>query len=132
MNVRDEEGSGSELNPQLRTKVLESLLVEKGLVSTDALDKLATIYEKNVGPMNGAKVVARAWVDPGYRKQLLKDATGAIAELGFGGLQGEDMVVLENTAKIHNVVVCTRVRVTLGPCWVCRPSGTSPLHIGHE
>jgi len=88
-------------------KALESLLVEKGLVDPKALDELIDTYETKVGPRNGAKVVARAWGDPAYRKRLLEDATAAIAELGFIGRQGEDMVVLENTPKIHNLVVCT-------------------------
>ena len=90
-----------------RVNKLESLLIAKGLVAKDALDKLIEIYEHDLGPMNGAKVVARAWVDPDYKRRLLEDATGAIAELGFGGLQGEHMVVVENTPKTHNVVVCT-------------------------
>jgi nitrile hydratase subunit alpha len=90
-----------------RVKKLEALLVAKRLVSPTALDKLATIYENDLGPMNGAKVVARAWVDPAYKQRLLTNATAAIAELGFGGLQGEHMVVMENTPRVHNVVVCT-------------------------
>jgi nitrile hydratase len=90
-----------------RVAKLESLLVAKGLVATDALDKLVEIYEHDLGPMNGAKVVAHAWVDPAYKRRLLDDATSAIAELGFGGLQGEHMVVVENTPQTHNVVVCT-------------------------
>jgi nitrile hydratase len=99
----------SEHNEELaaRVKKLELLLVAKGLVAKDALDKIVDIYEHDLGPMNGAKVVARAWVDPDYKRRLLEDATSAIAELGFGGLQGEHMVVVENTPKTHNVVVCT-------------------------
>ena len=93
--------------PELPTKALESLLVEKGLASTDALNRIATVYERELGPLNGAKVVAQAWKDAAYRKRLLRNATAAIDELGFGGLQGEDMVVVENTPKVHNVVVCT-------------------------
>src|SRR5215510_9823996 len=92
---------------EARVKALESLLIAKGLVSADTLTKLAETYEQDVGPMNGAKVVARAWVDPAYKQRLLTNATAAIAELGFGGLQGEHMVVVENTPKIHNMVVCT-------------------------
>jgi nitrile hydratase len=92
---------------QLRVRALESLLVDKGLVEPAALDALIDTYETRVGPRNGATVVARAWVDPEYRKRLLADATAAIAELGFIGQQGEDMVVLENTPKVHNMVVCT-------------------------
>lgn len=90
-----------------RVARLEALLTEKGLVSKDALDKLVDLYENDLGPMNGARVVARAWVDPSYRKRLLENATAAIAELGFGGLQGEHVVVVENSAQVHNVVVCT-------------------------
>jgi len=92
---------------EARVKALESLLIAKGLVSADTLTKLAETYEQDVGPMNGAKVVARAWVDPAYKQRLLTNATAAIAELGFGGLQGEHMVVVENTPKEHNLVVCT-------------------------
>ena len=95
----------SDLN--LRVKALESLLVEKGLVDRAALDTIVDLYETKIGPRNGARVVARAWVDPAYRKRLLSDASAAIAELGYQGGQGEDMVVLENTAKVHNLVVCT-------------------------
>ena len=92
---------------QLRVKALESLLVEKGLVDPAALDRLIDTYETKVGPRNGGRIVARAWVDPAYKKRLLEDATTAIAELGFGGRGGEHMVVLENTPKVHNLVVCT-------------------------
>jgi nitrile hydratase len=91
----------------LRVKALESLLVEKGLVDRAALDAVVDTYETKIGPRNGARVVARAWVDPAYRKRLLTDATAAIAELGYTGGQGEDMVVLENAPKVHNLVVCT-------------------------
>ncbi len=91
----------------LRVKALESLLVEKGLVDPEALDKLIDTYETKVGPRNGAAVVARAWCDGDYKQRLLKDASTAIGELGFSGRQGEDMVVVENTTKVHNMVVCT-------------------------
>jgi nitrile hydratase len=91
----------------LRTKALESLLVEKGLITTDVIDTVVQAYEQDIGPLNGARVVARAWVDPAYKQRLLADGTSAIAELGFGGRQGVDMVVLENTPAVHNVVVCT-------------------------
>lgn len=94
-------------DPALRVKALESLLVEKGLVDRPALDALIDTYEHKVGPRNGARVVARAWSDPVYRQRLLTNADAAIAELGYGGLQGEHMVVLENTPKVHNLVVCT-------------------------
>ncbi len=92
---------------EARVQALESLLIEKGLVSTDAIDQMVAAYEQDIGPLNGAKVVARAWVDPEYKKRLLQNATAAIAELGFGGLQGEHLVVVENTPKVHNLVVCT-------------------------
>ena len=91
----------------LRVKSLESLLVEKGLVDPAALDALIDTMEHKVGPRNGARVVARAWVDPAYKKRLLDDAPAAIAELGYTGGQGEHMVVVENTPKVHNLVVCT-------------------------
>ena len=91
----------------LRVKALESLLVEKGLVDPAALDALIETYEEKVGPRNGARVVARAWVDPEYKQRLLEKASEAIAEFGFTGRQGEDMVVLENTPRVHNMVVCT-------------------------
>src|SRR2546429_2104980 len=91
----------------LRVKALESLLVEKGLVDRAALDAVVDAYETKIGPRNGARVVARAWVDPAYRKRLMADASAAIAELGYVGGQGEDMVVLENAPKVHNLVVCT-------------------------
>jgi len=92
---------------ELRVRALESLLVEKGLVDRAALDAIVDTYETKIGPRNGARVVARAWVDPAYKKRLLTDATAAIAELGYSGGQGEDMVVLENTPKVHNLIVCT-------------------------
>ena len=91
----------------LRVKALESLLTEKGLVDPAALDAIVETYESKIGPRNGAKVVAKAWSDPAYKARLLRDATAAIAELGYGGLQGEDMLVVENTAAVHNLVVCT-------------------------
>ena len=91
----------------LRVKSLESLLVEKGLVDRKALDVLIDTYEHKIGPRNGARVVARAWSDPAYKQRLLTDADAALAELGYGGLQGEHMVVVENTPTLHNMVVCT-------------------------
>lgn len=91
----------------LRVKSLESLLIEKGLVEADALDALIDRYENKVGPKNGAKVVARAWVDADFRKRLLADATLAVAEFGYSGAQGEELIALENTDDVHNVVVCT-------------------------
>ncbi len=92
---------------ELRVKALESLLVEKQLIDPAAVDSLIETYEKNVGPRNGAKVVAKAWTDPAYRERLLANGSEAIAELGFSGVQGEDMVVVENSEGVHNVVVCT-------------------------
>ncbi|MGW2700138.1 nitrile hydratase subunit alpha [Streptomyces sp. NPDC001340] len=101
------EGSAEHLPPALRTEALEQLLTERGLIDPKAMNGLITTYETNIGPLNGAKVVARAWTDPEYRRRLLEDGTAAIKELGFGGFQGEHIVVVENTATTHNVVVCT-------------------------
>ncbi|ACL62404.1 nitrile hydratase subunit alpha [Methylobacterium nodulans] len=99
---------GSELSPmELRVRALESILVEKGYVDPAALDVLIETYETRIGPRNGAKVVARAWIDPAYRARLLDDATAAIRELGFGGRGGEHMMVVANTPEEHNLVVCT-------------------------
>lgn len=92
---------------ELRVKALESLLVDKGLVDPAALDALIDTYETKVGPRNGARVVAKAWADPAYKEWLLRDATAAIASLGYTGRQGEDMVALENSPTVHNMVVCT-------------------------
>ena len=97
----------AESDTAIRVRALESILVEKGLIDPKALDALVDTYENKVGPRNGAKVVARAWVDPAYKKRLLADATGAIKELGYSGLQGEDMIVVENTDTVHNLIVCT-------------------------
>ena len=90
-----------------RVAALEALLTERGLVPAGFIEEITRRYESEIGPMNGAKVVARAWVDPGYRQRLLAEGTVAIAELGFGGAEGEHMVVVENTAAVHNVIVCT-------------------------
>jgi nitrile hydratase subunit alpha len=99
---------GSELSEMdLRVRALESLLVEKGYVDPAALDLLIETYETKVGPRNGARVVAKAWADPDYRRWLLADATAAIASLGYTGRQGEHMRALENTPRVHNMVVCT-------------------------
>jgi nitrile hydratase len=92
---------------QLRVRALESLLVDKGLVDPAALDELIDQYETQVGPRNGAQVVARAWTDPDFKRRLLADASTPLAELGFIGREGENMIVLENTATVHNMVVCT-------------------------
>ena len=92
---------------ELRVRALEALLTEKGYIDPAALDVLIDEYQTKIGPRNGAQVVARAWVDPEFRRWLLKDATAAIASLGFSGRQGEHMVAVENTPEVHNMVVCT-------------------------
>jgi len=92
---------------EARVAAIESVLVEKGVIDTEMLDQIVQNFEDNLGPMNGAKVVARAWTDPAYKERLLSDGTAAIAELGFHGPQGEYMVVVENTLAVHNLVVCT-------------------------
>jgi len=92
---------------ELRVRALESILIEKDLVDPAAIDLLVDTYETKIGPRNGAKVIAKAWTDPDYKKRLMETPSEAIAELGFSGVQGEDMVVIENTDKAHNVVVCT-------------------------
>jgi nitrile hydratase len=97
----------SEVEIAARAKALESLLVEKGLVGTDAIDRVAGAYESDIGPMLGARVVARAWSDPEFKEQLLEDAGAACAQLDIGGMQGEHMVAVENSEQVHNVVVCT-------------------------
>ena len=94
-------------SPAVRAEALESLLTERGLVKSEVLDGFINRFVNDVGPMNGAKVVAKAWTDPGYRQHLLADGTGAIRELGFAGPQGEHIVVVENSDDVHNVVVCT-------------------------
>jgi nitrile hydratase len=91
----------------VRIEAVEALLVEKGLVDPDVIDEVIEHYEHNVGPLNGARVVARAWTDPAYRLRLLADATAAVAEFGFGGAEGQMLVAVENTPTVHNVVVCT-------------------------
>lgn len=90
-----------------RVKALESIMIEKGIMTTEAVDRMAEIYENEVGPQLGAAVVAKAWTDPEFKERLLADATEACAELGIGGLQGEDMVVVENTDDVHHVITCT-------------------------
>ena len=94
-------------DPELRVKAVETLLLNKGLIDSQTLDELIDTYENRIGPKNGAKVVAKAWVDPEYKKRLLIDATSAIRELSYQGRQGENMVVVENTPETHNVIVCT-------------------------
>ena len=96
-----------EHDPALRTMAIESLLIEKGLISTDAIDARVQAYEQDIGPLNGAKVVARAWTQPDYKRRLLENGAAAIAELGYSGSQGAEIVVLENTPQVHNLVVCT-------------------------
>ena len=94
-------------DPELRVKAVETLLLNKGLIDSKTLDELIDTYENRIGPKNGANVVAKAWVDPEYKKRLLIDATSAIRELRYQGRQGENMVVVENTPENHNVIVCT-------------------------
>ena len=94
-------------DPELRVKAVETLLLNKGLIDSKTLDELIDTYETRIGPKNGANVVAKAWVDPEYKKRILIDATSAIRELSYQGRQGENMVVVENTPEIHNVIVCT-------------------------
>ena len=112
-----------------RVRALESLLIEKGLLSTEVVDKVVQTYEKDIGPMNGARVVARAWIDPGYKIRLLENGTAAIAELGYTGRGGGDkMVVHENTPAVHNMVVCTLcscypwIVLGLPPVWYKSPA----------
>ena len=98
----------SELSPmELRVRALETVLGQKGYIDPAALDALIDTYQTRIGPRNGARVVARAWTDPAYKQRLLTNADAAIAELGYGGQQGEHMVVVENTPQVHNMVVCT-------------------------
>tara|TARA_B100000678_G_scaffold228490_1_gene196497 strand:- start:75 stop:668 length:594 start_codon:yes stop_codon:yes gene_type:complete len=97
----------NESEAALRALALESLLIEKGLVSSSAIDSVVKAYEEDIGPLNGARVVARAWMNPDYKKHLLKNGTEAIAEMGYEGAQGAEIVVLENTTEVHNLVVCT-------------------------
>lgn len=110
-HTKDEDGphhhDGEERAIALRVKALEQLLVEKGLIDRAALDKFVEVYETSIGPRNGARVVARAWTDPAFRHRLLDNAPAAIAELGYGGLQGENLIVVENTKSVHNIIVCT-------------------------
>ena len=109
------------LSPALRAEALESLLLERGLIDTKTIETFIRTYETAVGPMNGAKVVAKAWTDPEFRRRLLEDGTAAIASMGFKGPQGEHMVVLENSPTVHNVVVCT-----LCSCYPIALLGPSP------
>lgn len=102
-----DDSSRSPFDPAIRAEALEALLIERGLVTAAAVDDVIERYNERVGPMNGARVVARAWLDPDYRERLLADGTAAIAEFGFGGAQTEKLVVVENTRSVHNLVVCT-------------------------
>ena len=117
----------------IRTEALEKLLTDEGLVDPKAVDAILEHYERDVGPMNGARVVARAWTDSAYRERLLADGSAAIAELGFGGPQGEQMVVVENTPDVHNVVVCTLCScypwpvLGLPPAWYKDPAYRSRI-----
>ena len=120
---------GSALSPiALRVKALESLLVEKGYVDPEALDVIVETYETKIGPRNGARVVAKAWIDPEYKAWLLKDATAAIVSLGYTGRQGEHMMAVENTPTTHNLIVCTLCScypwtvLGLPPVWYKSPS----------
>jgi nitrile hydratase len=106
-NSNDHAHSHLPSDPELRVKAVETLLLNKGLIDSKTLDKLIDTYENQIGPKNGAKVVAKAWVDAEFKKRLLVDATLAIRELSYQGRQGENMVVVENTPEIHNVIVCT-------------------------
>jgi nitrile hydratase subunit alpha len=121
------------IDPAVRAEALASLLIERGLVDQATMDNFIKTYEQSVGPMNGAKVVARAWTDPGYAERLLADGTGAIAELGFKGPQGEHIVVLPNTPQVHHVVVCTLCScypwpvLGLPPSWYKDPSYRSRI-----
>jgi nitrile hydratase len=113
---------------EARVAAIESVLVEQGMFDTEVLDAIVANFEHNLGPLNGAKDVARAWVDPDYKARLLTDATAAIAELGFGGAEGDHMVVVENTATVHNLVVCTLCScypwpvLGLPPAWYKAPA----------
>jgi nitrile hydratase len=117
----------------VRTEALEQLLTDQGLVTPEAIDGILEFYERDVGPMNGARVVARAWVDPSYRERLLVDGTTAIAELDLGGAQGEKLVVVANTPSVHNVVVCTLCScypwpvLGLPPTWYKSPAYRSRI-----
>jgi nitrile hydratase len=130
---REQEGHSGGADLAFRVEALEALLVEKGFLDPAHVDALVRRYAEEVGPLNGAKVVARAWVDSDYRRRLLADGTAAIAELGFGGPQGEYMVVVENTPRLHNVVVCTLCScypwpvLGLPPAWYKSPAYRSRI-----
>ena len=119
-------------DPELRVKAVETLLLNKGLIDSKTLDELIDTYENRIGPKNGAKVVAKAWVDPEYKKRLLNDATSAIRELSYQGRQGENMVVVENTPEIHNVIVCTLCSCYPWPVLGIPPPGIKVMNIDLE
>jgi nitrile hydratase len=129
----EHDAPASEVEIVARTKALESLLIEKGFLTVEAVDRVAEMYEREVGPHLGAKVVARAWADPEFKARLLDDATEACKEMGVGGAQGEDMQVAENTDSVHNVIVCTLCSCypwpTLGlpPNWFKNPAYRSRI-----
>ena len=130
--MSEDHGHGRHAAPlapvEARVAAMEALLTEKGLLDPAVVDEIVAHFENNLGPMNGARVVARAWVDPDYKTRLLADGTAAIAELGFGGPEGEHMVVVENTPDVHNMIVCTLCSCypwpTLGlpPTWYKTPA----------
>ena len=97
----------SNADPKDRARALQSLLIEQGLASTDAIDEIVSKYEEEIGPMNGAKAVAKAWTDPDYKEWLLEDGSAALDDLGYTGMEGVDIGVYENTSDVHNVIVCT-------------------------
>ncbi len=113
-----------ESHASLRTKALESLLVEKGILSTDAIDALVQAYEKDIGPRNGARVVARAWTDAEYKARLLQDGTTAIDELGFASVQGEELIAVENTQRCTISLFARCARVTRPACLDSLQNGT--------
>ena len=133
-NLEHEHEHEHEHDPRaIRTEALERLLVDQGLITSAAIDTIIERYETDVGPLNGARVVAKAWTDPDYRTRLLEDGTAAIAELGIGGPQGEKMVVVENTPDVHNVIVCTLCScypwpvLGLPPAWYKDPAYRSRI-----
>lgn len=117
----------------LRTRAIESLLLEKGILPEDAVDALVEAYESDIGPLNGARVVARAWVDPDYKARLLADGAAAVRELGYGGLEADHLVVVEDTPAVHNVIVCTLCScypwavLGLPPTWYKSPAYRSRM-----
>jgi len=133
VSTHDHDHDDADAAFSLRTEALEALMTERGLVPPGAIEAIVRHYEQDVGPMNGARVVARAWADPAYRTRLLADATQAIAEFGFAGPQGEHMVAVENGPRVHNVVVCTLCSCSpwpvlgLPPSWYKDPAYRSRI-----